>query len=43
MGGFRGLQLPQMASIKYSTTDVLSLADELIYIAKSLVIVVVMF
>ena len=27
----------------YSTTDVLSLADALIYIAKSLVIVVVMF
>ena len=51
MGGFRGgvqrVATPppngQSHSIKYSTTDVLSLADALIYIAKNLVIVVVMF
>ena len=52
MGGFRGgggsvgCNAPpngQSHSIKYSTTDVLSHADALIYIAKTLVIVVVMF
>ena len=47
-GRFRGLQLPlppngQSHSIKYSTIDVLSHADALIYIAKNLVVVVVMF
>ena len=47
-GGLLGLQppppkWPESPYIKYSTTDVLSIADTLIYIAKSLVIVVVMF
>ena len=43
-GGFRGLQPPpngQSHSIKCSTTDVLRYAQALIYIAKSLVVVVV--
>ena len=40
-GGFRGLQPPQMISIKCSTTNVLRYAQALIYIAKSLVVVVV--
>ena len=50
MGGFRGgvqgVATPpngQSHSIKCSATDVLSHADALIYIAKSLVVVVVMF
>ena len=45
-GGGRGIATPQMAycMAKYiSTTDVLSHADTLIYIAKSLVIAVVVF
>ena len=46
LGGGGRVAIPpngQSHSIKYSTTDVLSHADALIYIAKSLVIVVVMF
>ena len=45
-GGLRGLQPPpngQSHSIKYSATDVPSHADAMIYIAKGLVVVVVMF
>ena len=41
MGGFRGGV--QSHTIKYNAIDVLSHADALIYIAKSLVVVVVMF
>ena len=45
-GGVQGVTTSpngQSHIIKYSTTDVLSLVDALIYIAKSLVIVMVMF
>ena len=50
MGGFRGgvqgVATPpngQSHTIKYSAIDVLSHADALIYIAKGLVVVVIMF
>ena len=45
-GGFQGVATPQNGqsySKKYSTTDELSHADALIYITKSLLIVVVTF
>ena len=41
-GGFRGLQPPKWSE-SHCAIDVLSHADALIYIAKSLVVVVVMF